>query len=62
MFPVIAFMLFVLFAAFLLFLKVHGTIGSFKKRWYFGVIALTVPFFAEIVSVAKLAFKKDLLK
>lgn len=42
--------------------KIHGVILCFKKKWYLGVAALLVPFFAEIVSVAKIVFKKDLLK
>lgn len=42
--------------------KIHGVVLCFRKKWYLGVAALMVPFFAEIVSVAKVVFKKDLLK
>jgi len=43
-------------------LKLYGIILCFKKKWYFGVIALCVPLFGEIVGVARFFFKKDLLK
>lgn len=43
-------------------LHVYGIILSFKKTWYFGVIALLVPWFAVIVGAAKFFFKKNLLK
>lgn len=42
-------------------LRVYGIVLSFKKKWYIGVAALVVPLFAEIVAIAKLVFKKDLL-
>ena len=37
-----------------------GTYTCFSKKWYFGLIALLVPAFAVVVSIAKL-FNKDLL-
>lgn len=42
-------------------LRTYGIILCFEKKWYIGVVAILVPFFGEIVAVAKLAFKKDLL-
>jgi hypothetical protein len=45
----------------LLALKIYGVVIAFRKKWYFGVLALIVPFFADIIAVAKLVFKKDLL-
>lgn len=42
-------------------LKVYGVVLSFQKKWYIGVAALLVPFFAEIIALSKLLFKKDLL-
>lgn len=42
--------------------KIHGIILSFQKKWYTGVVALIVPGFAVVVSVAKVVFKKDLLQ
>lgn len=42
-------------------LKVYGIVLCFKAKWYIGVVAILVPFFAEIIAIAKLAFKKDLL-
>jgi hypothetical protein len=41
---------------------IHGIILSFKKKWYIGLAALTIPWFALIISIAKVFFKKDLLK
>jgi len=42
-------------------LKIYGIYLCFKYKWYIGVCALVVPFFAEIIAIAKLFFKKDLL-
>lgn len=42
-------------------LHLHGIMLAFKKKWYIGVIAIVVPFFALIVSLAKILFKKDIL-
>ena len=43
-------------------LHVHGIVLSFKKKWYLGVVSLVIPWFAVIVSAAKLFFKRDILK
>lgn len=43
-------------------LHIYGIVLSFTKKWYFGVIALLVPWFAVIVGGAKYFAKKDLLK
>lgn len=47
---------------FILYLHIYGIVLGFKRRWYFGVVALMVPWFAVIVAGAKFFFKKDLLK
>ena len=39
-----------------------GIYQSFKKAWYLGITALLVPGFATVLGLAKLLFKKDLLK
>lgn len=44
------------------FLRFYGIYLSFKKKWYFGVISLIVPCFAEVVALFKLIGKKDILK
>lgn len=46
----------------LLSLKLYGIYLSFKKRWYYGIASIFVPFLADAVSVTKLVFKKDLYK
>jgi hypothetical protein len=51
-----------LFAAACLALRLYGAVLGFRKAWYFGLMALVVPFFGEIIALAKLLFKKDLLK
>lgn len=43
-------------------LHIHGIVISFQKKWYLGLAAILVPGFATIVSIAKLVFKKDILK
>ena len=50
------------FCIFIGIMKIYGVCLGFQKKWYIGAIALFVPFFAEIVGVAKFVFKKDLLK
>lgn len=45
----------------LLALKVYGIVLAFRAKWYIGAVALFVPLFAEVLAIAKLAFKKDLL-
>lgn len=40
----------------------YGIYLSFKKKWYIGAISLIVPGFSLVVGIAKLIFKKDLLK
>jgi hypothetical protein len=47
---------------FLLYVRLYGIYLSFKKKWYIGTAALVVPFFADVVGIAKILFKKDLLK
>lgn len=56
------FILMFLFCFLMLGLKIYGAVLGFRKKWYFGLMALMVPFFGEIVALAKLIFKKDLLK
>lgn len=46
----------------LLAIKIYGVVLGFKSKWYFGVLALVVPFFAEIITISKLLLKKDLLE
>jgi len=54
--------LWIAFCLALFALKIYGAVVAFKKKWYFGLMALVVPFFGEIVGVAKLVFKKDILE
>jgi hypothetical protein len=42
-------------------LRIYGIYLSFKKAWYIGAASLFVPFFADVVGIAKFFFKKDLL-
>ncbi len=43
-------------------MKIYGAVLGFRKKWYFGLMALTIPFFAEILVIAKVIFKKDILE
>jgi hypothetical protein len=42
--------------------QIYGTVVCFRKKWYMGLAALAVPGFSLVIGVAKLFFKKDLLK
>ena len=52
----------VLASIFMFCMHIHGIVLSFKKKWYLGVVSLVIPWFAVIVSAAKLFFKRDILK
>lgn len=43
-------------------LKIYGAVLGFRKKWHFGLMALVVPFFAEILVVSKHVFGKDILE
>lgn len=43
-------------------LNLYGYYLCFAKKWYIGAVALFIPGFALIIGIAKLVFKKDLLK
>ena len=43
-------------------LKLYGAYLAFQKKWWLGLIALIVPFFAEMLTLFKVFFNIDLLK
>lgn len=43
-------------------IHIYGVYLGFKKKWYFGLMGLTIPWFSTIIAISKIFFKKDLLE